>query len=252
MLRLMSAKLYGVPASHPVAAVEKALQLKGIDYKRVDLVPVFHKLAQKLRFGSSTVPGLVLADGRKVTGSVAIMRLLDEVAPEPALLPADPEMRAKVQAAEEWGDRVLQSLVRRVIWTALGENTGAQASYSAGVKLTPPVPAPMAKLSGGTVAWAEKRIHRANPGGVKADLADLPRHLDRVEAWLEDGVLGSVPPNAADLQIAAGLRLLMTVDDVAEIIEPRPAGAYALRVFPDHQGRIPKGALPAAWIPARP
>jgi len=246
----MSARLYGVPASHPVAAVEKALQLKGIDYRRTDLVPVFHKLAQRLRFGGSTVPGLVLADGRKVLGTKAILRALDEEVAEPRLLPQDPEARRRVEEAEEWGDRVLQSLVRRVLWTALGNKPAAQLSYAAGVKLVPPVPAPMAKLSTGGVAWAEKKIHGAREAGVKADLADLPRHLDRVDGWLEQGVLGKDVLNAADLQIASSLRILLTLEDLAPLIDARQAGAYARRVFPQYPGTTPAGALPPDWVPA--
>ena len=246
----MSARLYGVPASHPTAVVEKALQLKGLPYERVHLVPVFHKAAQKVRFGGSTVPGLVLDDGRKLQGSRHILRVLDEVVPVPPLLPSDPAERAQVEAAEEWGDRVLQPLVRRVLWTALGRAPGAQMSYADGLKLTPPVPQPMARLSAGAIAWAEKRINKANDAGVRADLADLPRHLDRIDGWIEQGVLGGEPLNAADLQIASSLRLLLTVEDLAPLIDARQCGPYARRVFTEHQGSIPKGTFPAAWLPA--
>ena len=48
----MAATLYAVPASHPCAAVEKALQLKGIEYRRVDIPPVAHKAVQKVLFGA--------------------------------------------------------------------------------------------------------------------------------------------------------------------------------------------------------
>ena len=36
--------LYVVPASHPCAAVELALERKGLAYRRVDLLPVVHAL----------------------------------------------------------------------------------------------------------------------------------------------------------------------------------------------------------------
>ena len=114
----MAATLYAVPASHPCAAVEKALQLKGVEYRRVDVPPVAHKAIQYALFGGSTVPGLVL-DGEKILGSRKIMRALDERVPEPRLLPADEKERKSVGLAEEWGDEVLQPLVRRVIRLAL-------------------------------------------------------------------------------------------------------------------------------------
>jgi glutathione S-transferase len=108
----------------------------------------------------------------------------------------------------------------------------------------------MAKLSGGMVAWAERRINKAGEGAVRADLVNLPRHLDRIDRWLEEGVLGGEAPTAADLQVAAALRLLLTVGDLAPLIDARPAGAYARRVFPRYPGHVPAGALPAAWLPA--
>jgi hypothetical protein len=36
----MTAVLYAIPASHPCAAVERALQLKQIPYRRSELIPV--------------------------------------------------------------------------------------------------------------------------------------------------------------------------------------------------------------------
>ena len=242
----MPARLYVVPASHPSNAVAKALEIKGIAFETVYLVPVFHKVHQKVRFGGAgTVPGLVLEDGRKVMGSRAIMRELEATTPQPALFSDDP----RVAEAEEWGEEVLQSLVRRVIWKVLAQDTAAQLTYADGVKLFPPVPAPMAKLSGGMVAWAERKLNKAGDGAVRADLVNLPRHLDRIDRWLSEGVLGAESPTAADLQVAAALRLLLTSDDLAPLIDPRPAGEFARRVFPTYPGHVGAGALPAEWLP---
>ena len=110
----MAATLYAVPASHPCACVERALQLKAIPYRRIDVPPVAHKPLQKALFGGATVPGLVL-DGRKILGSLHIVRALDEAVPEPPLLPADEKERKSVGLAEEWGDEVLQPMARRII-----------------------------------------------------------------------------------------------------------------------------------------
>src|SRR3954471_11159281 len=79
--------LYVVPASHPCAAVELALRRKGLAYRRVDLLPLFHVVHQRVVFGRRTVPGLTLPTGDKVVGSRAIMRVLDGLEPEPPLLP---------------------------------------------------------------------------------------------------------------------------------------------------------------------
>jgi glutathione S-transferase len=240
------AKLYVVPASHPCACVEHALRLKGVEYERVDLIPVAHKLLQQLRFGAATVPGIVFADGEKVAGSRAIVRNLEHRAPDPPLLPADARERRPVEEAEEWGDEVLQPLVRRVIWRALVRRPDAMPSYTVDSRL--PIPAPLARLSGPLVARAETAIHKAGDANVRADLANLDWHLDRVDGWIADGVMDGERPNAADLQVGAGLRLLLTIEDLAPRIDARPAGRLARRWFPDYPGRTPADTLPPEWL----
>jgi hypothetical protein len=42
--------------------------------------------------------------------------------------------------------------------------------------------------------------------------------------------LRSAEPSATDLQIATGVRLLMTMDDLRGAIEARPAGELATRL----------------------
>jgi glutathione S-transferase len=82
---------------------------------------------------------------------------------------------------------------------------------------------------------------------VRADLAALPGALERIDDWIEEGVLGTEDVNAADLQIATSVRLLMTLDDVRPAIEDRPAGEHALRLVSDFPGRIGP-VFPAAWL----
>jgi glutathione S-transferase len=228
-------KLYVVPASHPCATVAKALELKGIPYERVDLVPTFHVLAQTLRFGGRTVPGIVFDDGRKVQGSRAILRELEARRPEPSLYAAGTE------EAERWGDEVLQPLVRRVIWQALSADPRAQLTYMGDARLVPPVPKPVARVAGGTVARIERRLNRSTPDAVRADLRALPGHLDRIDAWIADGTLGG--ESAADLQVLASVRLLMTLDDLAPTFAGRPCADHARRLWPQWPGRVSAGAL---------
>ena len=75
--------------------------------------------------------------------------------------------------------------------------------------------------------------------------------MDRIDGWLEDGVLGAGElPTAADLQIAASVRLLLTLDDLAPRIDGRPAGTHARRWLPRYPGRTPAGAISAAAAPS--
>jgi len=53
----MKAKLYVVAASHPCFAVKRALEIKGIAYKRVEWPPTLHVPLQRVRFAQGTVPG---------------------------------------------------------------------------------------------------------------------------------------------------------------------------------------------------
>jgi glutathione S-transferase len=244
----VAATLYAVPASHPCAAVEKALQLKGVDYRRVDVPPVAHKAIQYARFGGTTVPGLIL-DGEKLLGSRTIMRALDERFPEPPLLPTEEKARKSVGLAEEWGDEVLQPLVRRAIWVALGRSPASLPSYGEGARL--PVPDALSRLTAPLVARAEQRINAAGELNVRADLAALDHHLDRVERWIEHDVIGGAQPNAGDLQIGSGLALLLTIEDVANAVGSRPAAELARRWFPGYPGHVPAGVFPAEWFRKR-
>jgi glutathione S-transferase len=243
----MTAVLYAIPASHPCAAVEKALQLKGMPYRRVELVPVAHRLPQRLRFGTGSVPGVEFPDGARVSGSRPILRALDERVPAPPLLPAAAESRARVERAEEWGDQVLQPLARRLVWAVLRRRPAAIAAYTEGADL--PVPAALSRLSAPLVARLAQATNGASDPMVRADLIALPSHLDRVDGWIADGRLGGEVPNAADLQIASSLALLLTLGDVRPLLAERPAGALARSVFPHYPGSAPAGALPAAWLP---
>jgi glutathione S-transferase len=240
----MTAVLYAIPASHPCAAVERALQLKRVPYRRVELIPGLHVLQQRARFGAGSVPGVTFDDGAQLVGSRAIVRALEERVAEPALLPPDGDLRKRVERAEEWGDQVLQPLARRVIWAALRRSPGSVPSYSEGAQL--PVPVVLARVSAPlTAVWGQAR-NRAGDANVRADLRSLRFHLDRIDRWIERGVMGGEDANAADLQIGASLALLLTIADLGPLLEPRPAAGLARRWFSDYPGSVAAGTLP--WL----
>jgi glutathione S-transferase len=250
MFRPVAIDLYVVHGSHPCAAVERALELKGLRFRRIELPPPLHAPVQRVRFGARTVPAVRLEDGEKVSGSTAIMRRLDELVPQPGLWPAGGEQRALVERAEEWGDEVYQPIARRLLWGALRRAPAALVSYSQGSRLR--LPAPAVRAAAGAIVRAEVRLNRASEGAVRADLRNLPRHLDRVDGWIADGVIGGPQPNAADLQIAATTRLLRTIGDVAPFFAGRPAEAHALALFAPQPGAVPRGVYPSAWLAGSP
>ena len=245
----MPAKLFMVHGSHPCVAVARSLQIKGIPYRNVEYPPPLHAPVQRLRFGGRTVPSIIFEGGEKLSGSVEIMRRLETMVPEPRLYPADPEQRRRVEGAERWGNDVLQPVGRRVLWPAFALAPEAMLSYQEGSNL-PPLPRPVLLAAAPLVVRAERRFNDATDDALRADLQALPGHLDHVDALIAEGVIGGEEPNAADLQIASTLRLLMTVGDVRPMIEGRPAAELTLRLFPHHQGEVPASTFPAAWLPA--
>jgi glutathione S-transferase len=241
----LDAKLYVIPGSHPAMAARRMLELKGIPYKRVDLMPVISRGALKaLRYPSNTVPSLSI-QGRKLTGSRAIARELDRIRPEPPLYPSDPEELVAVEEAERWGEEVLQPAVRRILWNALRRDNAPLRSYAEGARLG--VPVGLAVRTAAPIVAAAKRMNGADDETVRSDLRALPGWLQRIDDWIAEGVLGAEPPNAADLQIAASIRLAMTLDDLLPAIEGRPAGQMTLRAIPDFPGQAAP-VLPPAWL----
>lgn len=240
-------KLYVLPGSHPCAAVEVALERKGLQFKRVDLLPLMQLLIGPLRYGGQTVPGMRI-DGERLVGSRNIMRRLDELAPEPPLLPppGDPQ-RAQVLDAERWGDEVLQDVPRRILDVGFLRRPDTMESYAGDT----PLPLPRAVLRPALPLTARLMAMRNNARDdtAKADFAVLPGYFDKIDAWIAEGLLGGDQPNAADLQIGSTIRLLHTIADVRPLIDGRPAAGLT-RYFPPIPGEIPAGTLPAEWLPA--
>jgi glutathione S-transferase len=241
----MKATLYGIPASHPTLAAALMLDRKGIEYKRVDLPQWFHRpILRALRFPATTVPALVL-DGRRIQTTKRIARELDALRPDPPLLPADPDQRARVEAAELWAEDSLQRLARRLVWWALRRDSGAVDSYLEGARLF--IPLPLVKPAAPLIIRILARDNGATDDAVRADLGALPGMLDQIDAWIAEGLIGGAEPNVADLHIATSLALVMTHEDLRPAIEPRPAGKLALRIAPGYPGRMPP-AFPPEWI----
>ena len=243
----MKAKLYVVAASHPCFAVKRAMEMKGIAYKRVEWPPTLHVPLQRLRFTQGTVPGLIL-DGEKVIGSRTIMHRLDEVRTDPPLYPADPDARHRVEEADRWGDEVLQALARRMTWWTLRKRPRAITTYGEDSRL--PLPDFAAVASAPLITRIEWRINDVSDETIKRDLRELPGHLNRVDAWIADGTIGNETPNAADLQIGSSIALLNTIADLRPLLDGRPSLEVAVREFSDFPGHLPKGTVPREWIPA--
>jgi glutathione S-transferase len=241
----VEARLYVIPASHPSIAVQLMLEHKGIPYERTDLMPVIAKgVLRAVGFSGVTVPALKI-DGDKVQGSRQIARELDRRRPEPPLFPADPDKRAAVEEAERFGDEELQHPIRQLLWWGFKQDRDPMRGYSEGARLG--VPVGLAVKTGGPLVSLAVRFNEASDENARRALEILPNLLDRIDAWIESGVLNGEQLSAADFQIAPSLGLAMTLDDLRPAIESRPAGALARRLVPNYPGKMPP-VLPAEWL----
>ena len=244
----MPARLYVVHGSPPCFTVARALELKAVAHATIELPPPTHALVMRALFGRRTVPAIRFEDGEKVTGSRAILRRLDERVPDPPLVPSEPAARQRVLEAEGWGDEVLQDSARRILWPTLLANPAAAASFSEGAKLE--LPTVLVRAAMPVVARIEQRMNATDDDVRAADLQALPGWLDRIDEWLADGTLGGEQPNAADLQIAPSLAVLMRIEDVRVVVGQRPCGHWAEQLFGSVKGHVPAGAIPAGVLPA--
>ena len=130
-------------------------------------------------------------------------------------------------------------------------DTGSMMGFAADADL--PVPDALVRVSVPLVARASAAFNGARDPAIRADLINLDFHLDRADRWIETGAAGasSEVPNAADLQIGSGVRLLLTIEDLVPRISGRPCEALAMRWFERYPGKVPAGTLPAEWLAAR-
>jgi glutathione S-transferase len=240
------ARLYGIALSHPVLAVRRMLDQKGVGYRYVELPGGAHPLALlALGFRGATVPAIRLGDGRRVQGSLAISQALEGLVPTPSLYPLDATARAAAQEAERWGEAVLQPVPRRLIRWGLRHHL-SQRRWFADVASPLPAPAVMGVV---LTPLAPIFVYQAGASDerVRRDLAELPQLLDHVDSLIESAVIGGDALGAADFQIGAALRALHAFADVRPLVAGRPSERLALRVVPDYP-EIP-AALPREWLP---
>ena len=238
--------LHVLPPSHPCMTARAALRFKGLEYERVDMPIDAHAAPMAALYGEghTTVPGLMV-DGEPVHGSTAILARLEAIKPEPTLYPAPHADR--IREAELWGDGDLQDLGRRLPWGAFHFRPEALGVLAGQSEPLDPAGTDYA-IRFIRSAW---KYHGITAVRLADDLSGLPEKLAHIDALVADGTVGGEQPNAADLQIGATLRVLLSVEDLHPLLLDRPAITLAERFFPrDKIGGIPAGAYPAGWVPS--
>jgi glutathione S-transferase len=245
--------LYVIPGSHACRAAMLMLRHKQVPYRRVELVTLLHPVLARLhgfdaggqqrsiggrrsaplqiadRLG--TVPGLA-CDGQRVSTNHRIARFLDERHPEPPLFPSDPEQRAAVEEAEHWANYTLQMDARRIVTAAIRRDPAAAKRRGADGRLGHLLyrRALARRILIPTFVCGAFAPSRATEHKL---LADLPKMLDRIDSWIEAGVLGGGQLNAADFMIAPSLALILYRPDVMPLFDGRPSLDLVDRLLPE-------------------
>jgi glutathione S-transferase len=245
--------LYVIPGSHACRSGMLMLEHKGIAYRRVELLTGLHPFSVRLRGfpghrtpirsidgrsqrqlammdRAGTVPALRFG-GERVQTNREIARFLDRVQPQPPLFPADPDRREAVEEAERWGDGPFQMATRRLGLAAASHGLDAFHRRANGGRLGPLLaPSESRRMF---AARSAGFIFRARLSNEPELLDALPQMLDRIDAWIGDGVIDGDALNVADFMIAPCLALLAYRLDLRSDIEARPAGALLERVLPE-------------------
>jgi glutathione S-transferase len=221
-------RLYVIPGSHACRAATLMLEHKGLGWRPFVFVPGLQAIALRaLGFPGRTVPALRL-DGVRVQGNRRIARFLDELDPDPPLLPR--HRLTQVEDGERFADEVLQTIARRLVLAAGARELGGLAEHGDSGRLG----AILASRRGRRRRIMRlARRHFGITEDVEAlDLRALPGVLDRVDSLVDDGVLDGPALNAADFQTAPSLALLAYRLDVREQVESRPSWRLVDRLLP--------------------
>jgi glutathione S-transferase len=176
------------------------------------------------------VPALA-CDGQRISTNRSIARFLDQRHPERPLLPADAERRSAVEDAERWANGPLQMAARRIIAPAAMRDPSAFSRAAADGRMGYLLyRSALARRL--IIPMIGRLVFAAGPAAERELLAELPAMLDRIDAWIADGVLGGEELNVADFMVAPSLALILYRRDLLPLFEGRPSLALVDRLLP--------------------
>jgi glutathione S-transferase len=237
--------LHVLPPSHPCLTAEAALKHKDLTYELINLGMGKHQdeIEKIYGEGKRTVPGMTIG-GETVHGSTAILWKLEQLHPEHPLYPEGAV--EEVREAELWADGDFQDFGRRLPWSALHFRPESMGTFGGAGPLDPAG----TDFAIGFIRSTWK-YHGISAEQMSRDLADLPAMVDRIEGYAESGLIDGEQPTAADFQIGATARVLLTIADLHPVFEGSAAERVARRNFPDYPGLVPAGAFPEGWVKSR-
>lgn len=181
--------------------VRLVLAAKQLVYNVVEVTPGVGQLELYRLSGQRQVP--VLVDGAEVIAdSTAIAQYLEAKVPEPALLPADPGLRAQVLLLEDWADTALAAGAR----LALVQAAAADPVLRGGL-LPEATPAPLRSLVGALPTGLLSGLGQViDHGGLEQLCTNLQQLCALVQ---QQPFLVGDALSLADLAVVAQLSLLL-------------------------------------------
>lgn len=216
--------------SHYNEKARWALDWKRLPHRRVSLLPGPHvPKIRRLTGGATTTPVLLVGD-RVVAGSAAILEEIERLAPEPALVPHDPELRRRALEIQSHFDAEVGTRTRRALFAVMLDDHDyfcrvfsqhrsgpVRALYRAFFPLAAPV--------------VRRGVGLGAPGAAEEALEGVGAALDLVaKETAATGHLVGDRFTIADLTAASLLAVLVELDH-PDMDRPRPAPPALARFY---------------------
>ena len=245
--------LHQFPFSHFNEKARWGLDFKRIPHARKSYLPGPHAGAIHRLSGQSSTPVLTIGE-RVVAGSAEILRVLEELFPDPPLLPTEAEARAEALALQTRYDGEFGPAVRTAIFSVMLLEPG----YMCGM-FSSPQPTPLRWLYRGVFPLARGKVERAyrtdDLAHVDACRSLVERTLDEIAVRVQaTGYLVGDSFTIADLTAAALLAPVADPDHpdmrrpspqprrLEEFVEPwhsHPASDWARAMYAAHRPTSP-------------
>ncbi|MEB3310533.1 MAG: glutathione S-transferase family protein [Snowella sp.] len=199
-------ELYQFELSQYSEKVRLILDYKGLEYKKIEVVPGVGQIDLFRLSGQSKVP--VLKDGETIiSDSTDIAFYLDRKYPEKPIIPTDPVLRGQCLLIEEWADESIGLKGRKALVGALNQNPNFRTAVLPNntpdflKNIIGSVPSEMLDLLGTGIGFGGDAVKEAVQG-LKQDLEALSLILQHRPYLVSD------EPTLADLAVAG---LSMTI-----------------------------------------
>lgn len=225
--------LYQFEISPYCDKVRRALTYKGLEFRTQEML--FSRREENLEVSPTHKFPVLEHAGERIVDSTDIAYYLEEHFPEPRLIPAEPEQRARMHIVEDWADESLftYDLAMRGLWShnlpSLIEDVFRYESPELKKAFAESVPE---QIQAQLVAQGIGRKSR------EAILRDVRRHFEAVDALLQAGpfLIGDALCYA-DIAVRAMTYVIARAREGEEMLREYPA-------ILAWEGRVDRATLP--------